>query len=348
MRRPSKKIRVGDIYIGGDSNISVQSMLNVPSYDALGNVNQALEIEKCGCDIIRVSVPTKESVKNIYELKKKVKAPIVADIHFNYELALESISAGADKIRINPGNIGTEENIKKVAKKCIINGVPIRVGVNSGSLEKKILEKYGKVTPEAMCESAIYNIKLLEKYDFDNIIVSIKSSSPLKTVLAYRLISQKCNYPLHVGITETGTETLGSIKSFAAIGSLLIDGIGDTIRVSLTADPKKEVEAGINLLKSLNLYRTGVELISCPTCGRTKINIIEIAGKVEKFLSNYKKRIKVAIMGCVVNGPGEARDADIGITGGNGVGIIFKKGKIIKKVKEEDLVNQLMEEIQKI
>ncbi len=348
MRRPSKKIKVGNIYIGGDSPISVQSMLNAPSHNTQENIHQALELEKFGCDIIRISVPTKESVSNIYELKKKIKVPIVADIHFNYKLALESISAGADKIRINPGNIGIEENIKKVAQKCMESNIPIRVGINSGSLEKKVLEKYGKVTPEAMCESALYNVKLLEKYNFDNIIISIKSSNPLNTVLAYRLISQKCNYPLHVGITESGTETLGSIKSFATIGSLLIDGIGDTIRVSLTAEPKKEIAAGINLLKSLNLYRSGIEFISCPTCGRTRIDIIKIANDIEKFLAEYKKNIKVAVMGCVVNGPGEAKDADIGIAGGNGIGIIFKKGEIIKKVKEEELVKQLIKEIEKM
>lgn len=348
MRRPSKKIKVGNIYMGGDYPITVQSMLNIPSHDTQGNIDQALELEKCGCDIIRIAVPTKESVKNIYALKEKIKIPVVADIHFNHELALDSISAGADKIRINPGNIGSEENIKKVAKKCIENNVPIRVGINSGSLEKKVLEKYGKVTPEAMYESAVYNVKLLEKYDFNNIIISIKSSNPLNTVLAYRLISQKCDYPLHVGITESGTETLGSIKSFATIGSLLIDGIGDTIRISLTADPEKEALAGINLLKSLNLYRSGIEFISCPTCGRTRIDIIKIANEVEKYLAENKKNLKVAIMGCIVNGPGEARDADIGIAGGNGIGIIFKKGEVIKKVKEEDLVKQLIKEIEKM
>ena len=348
MRRPSRKIKVGNNYIGGDSPITVQSMLNIPSHNTQGNIDQALELEKCGCDIIRISVPTKESVKNIYALKEKIKIPVVADIHFNYELALESIAAGADKIRINPGNIGSEENIRKIAKKCIESSVPIRVGINSGSLEKKILEKYGKVSPEAMCESAMYNVKLLEKYDFDNIIISIKSSNPLNTVLAYRMISQKCNYPLHVGITESGTETLGSIKSFATIGSLLIDGIGDTIRISLTADPKKEVVAGINLLKSLNLYKSGIEFISCPTCGRTRIDIIKIANDVEKFLFESKKNLKVAVMGCIVNGPGEAKDADIGIAGGNGIGIIFKKGEVIKRVKEENLVKQLIKEIEKM
>jgi (E)-4-hydroxy-3-methylbut-2-enyl-diphosphate synthase len=348
MRRSSKTVKVGNTYIGGNSPISVQSMLNVPSHNAQENINQALELEKCGCDIIRVSVPTIESVKNIYALKEKLKVPIVADIHFNHKLALESISAGADKIRINPGNIGSEENIKKIAKKCAENNVPIRVGINSGSLEKKVLQKYGKVTPEAMCESALYSVKLLEKYDFDNIVISIKSSNPSNTVLAYRLVSQKCDYPLHVGVTESGTETLGSIKSFAAIGSLLIDGIGDTIRISLTADPKKEVEAGINLLKSLNLYKNGIEFISCPTCARTKIDIIKIANQVEKFLSGCKKNLKVAIMGCAVNGSGEVKEADIGIAGGNGMGIIFKKGESIKKVKEKDLVEELIKEIEKI
>ncbi|MDR1627257.1 MAG: flavodoxin-dependent (E)-4-hydroxy-3-methylbut-2-enyl-diphosphate synthase [Oscillospiraceae bacterium] len=348
MRRSSKTVKVGNTYIGGDSPISVQSMLNVPPHNTQENINQALELEKCGCDIIRVSVPTMESIKNIYALKEKLKVPVVADIHFNHQLALESISAGADKIRINPGNIGSEENIKKIAKKCAENNVPIRVGINSGSLEKKVLQKYGKVTPEAMCESALHSVKLLEKYDFDNIVISIKSSNPSNTVFAYRLVSQKCDYPLHVGVTESGTETLGSIKSFAAIGSLLIDGIGDTIRISLTADPKKEVEAGINLLKSLNLCKNGIEFISCPTCARTKIDVIKIANQVEKFLSGCKKNLKVAVMGCAVNGPGEVKEADIGIAGGNGMGIIFKKGEVIKKVKEKDLVEELIKEIEKI
>ena len=348
MRRRCKSVKVGSLIIGGNSPITVQSMLNVPSYDVEKNMCQALELEDAGCEIIRVAVPNMESVKLIYALKEKLKIPVVADIHLNYKLAIESVVAGVDKVRINPGNIGSEENVKAVAKACGSRGIPIRIGVNSGSMEKEILKKYGTATPQAMCESALYNASLLEKYDFDDIIISMKSSDVKSTIEAYRLISEKCEYPLHIGVTESGTERMGLIKSSCGIGSLLLDGIGDTVRVSLTANPLNEVHAGIDILKALGIRKDGVEFISCPTCGRTRIDIIKLANEAEKALANCKKNIKIAVMGCVVNGPGEARDADIGITGGNGIGIIFKKDKIIKRVPEENLLEELIKEVEKM
>lgn len=333
--------------MGGDSDITVQSMLNAKSYDVEANVCQAKELEQAGCEIIRVSVPTLESVKLIYELKKNLKIPVVADIHFNYKIAVESVIAGADKIRINPGNIGGEEKIKIVSDTCRNKGVPIRVGVNSGSLEKDILEKYGGPTPDAMCESALYNVSLLEKFDFSNIVISAKSSSTFDTVKIYRMISERCDYPLHLGITESGTERMGMLKSAAGIGSLLLDGIGDTIRISLTADPVKEVHMGIDLLKALKL-RKSIDIVSCPTCGRTRIDVIKFANKLEEKLKNCDKNLKIAVMGCVVNGPGEAADADIGISGGNGIGIIFKKGKEIKRLPESEIFDELISQIDKM
>lgn len=344
MRRNSKEVKIGDIKIGGGSPITVQSMLSVPSYDVHGSVDQAHKLKSAGCDILRIAIPDINAVKLIDSIKSKVDIPLVADIHFDHKLALESIAAGIDKIRINPGNIGDDSKIKAIADACKFREIPIRIGVNSGSVESRILEKYGEVTPEALAESALYNAKLLEKYDFDNIVLSLKSSSVQKTVKAYEFVAEKCDYPLHLGITEAGTETIGTVKSSIGIGSLLLRGIGDTIRVSLTADPIKEVELGINILSALEM-RSGIRFVSCPTCGRTRIDLINIAKEVENALSNCKKNIKVAIMGCVVNGPGEAKDADIGITGANGMGVIFKKGKIIKKVPERDLVKELIREI---
>ncbi len=345
MKRNSNKINVGNICIGGDSPISVQSMLNAPAHDIEKNVLQALELKNSGCNIIRVAVPDMESVKIIPAIKEKVDIPVVADIHFNHKLALESAAAGADKIRINPGNIGDESKVKAVADVCRNKNIPIRIGVNSGSIEKHLLEKYQRPSPEAMGESALYNASLLEKFDFKNILVSMKSSNVKDTVTAYRLIANKCDYPLHIGITEAGTLNMGTIKSAVGIGSLLLDSIGDTIRISLTDNPIKEVETGINILKALEMYPEGIDFITCPTCGRTQIDLINIAKEAEKLLSHHKKRLKVAIMGCVVNGPGEAKEADIGITGGNGVGIIFKKGEIFKKVKEENLLQELVSEV---
>lgn len=347
-RRNSRKVKIGNLYIGGSEHIAVQSMLNVPAHDVEGNVRQAVALEKAGCEIIRVSVPDKEAVRTVEALKAAVKAPIVADIHFDYKLALDSLAAGVDKIRLNPGNIGSDDRVKAIADECARKGVPIRIGVNSGSLEKEILAKYGSPTPEAMCESAMYHVKLLEKFDFDNIVISIKSSDVQKMYEAYELLAEKCDYPLHLGVTEAGTQRMGLIKSAIGIGGLLLRGIGDTIRVSLTADPVNEVYAGFDILKAAGLLTGTPTLVSCPTCGRTKIDLISIASEVEEHLRNVKKDIKVAVMGCAVNGPGEAREADIGIAGGDGCGLIFKKGEIIRKVPEEDIVTELLSEIEKM
>lgn len=347
-RRNSRKVKIGNLYIGGSEHIAVQSMLNVPAHDVEGNVMQAVALEKAGCEIIRVSVPDKEAVKTVEALKAAVKAPIVADIHFDYKLALDSLAAGVDKIRLNPGNIGSDDRVKVVADECARKGVPIRIGVNSGSLEKEILAKYGSPTPEAMCESAMYHVKLFEKFDFDNIVISIKSSDVQKMYEAYELLAEKCDYPLHLGVTEAGTQRMGLIKSAIGIGGLLLRGIGDTIRVSLTADPVNEVYAGFDILKAAGLLTGTPTLVSCPTCGRTKIDLISIASEVEEHLRNIKKDIKVAVMGCAVNGPGEAREADIGIAGGDGCGLIFKKGEIIRKVPEENIVSELLSEIEKM
>lgn len=345
MRRSSKTINIGKIKIGGNNPIAVQSMVNVPSYDVEKSILQAMELKKAGCEILRIAIPNMEAVKLIEKIKSSIDIPLVADIHFNYKLALEAISAGVDKIRINPGNIGDENKIKEIANACSLNKIPIRVGVNSGSIEKHILEKHGAPSAEAMAESALYNVFLLEKYNFNDIIISIKASDIYRTVEANRIVASRCDYPLHLGVTESGTEKSGIIKSSIGIGSLLLDGIGDTIRVSLTASPVKEIEAGFEILKSLELRKSGIRFTSCPTCGRTRINLIKIAEEVENRLKDYPTDLKVAIMGCVVNGPGEAKDADIGITGADGMGIIFKKGEIIKKVPEENLVEELVKEI---
>lgn len=347
-RRAARKIRIGDIFIGGNEPIAVQSMLNKRSDDFVGSVAQAKELEAAGCDIIRAAVPDMAAVRLINELKNAVKIPVVADIHFDYRLALECVRAGVDKIRINPGNIGSEDRVKAVADACANADVPIRIGVNSGSVEKEILAKYGSPTPEAMAESAMYHASLLEKFDFNNIVISIKSSNVQNTVAAYETVASMCDYPLHLGVTEAGTKHMGIIKSAAGIGSLLAHGIGDTIRVSLTDEPVEEIKAGIDILKALNLRQNCVEIVSCPTCGRTRINMIEIAGKVTELLADCQKPLKVAVMGCAVNGPGEAREADIGIAGGDGCGLIFKKGEIIRKVSEDKLVEELMNEIEKM
>lgn len=343
-----KQVRIKDIVIGGGAPVRVQSMLNTPSGDIEASVLQAQELEKAGCEIIRATVPDMNAVKTIAALKENVNVPVVADIHFDYKMALESLASGVDKIRINPGNIGSDERVKAVADECKRRGVPIRIGVNSGSVEKEILAKYGAPVPEALVESALYHVGLLEKFDFDDIVISIKSSDVATTCKAYRLMAQKSDYPLHIGVTEAGTERMGLIKSAMGIGSLLLDGIGDTIRVSLTAPPIKEVYAGFDILKAAGLRKTGVNLVSCPTCGRTKIDLIGLAGKVEEALRGCDKNITVAVMGCIVNGPGEAKEADIGIAGGNGEGLIFRKGEILKKVKEEELFTELLREIDKL
>ena len=341
----TKKIKVGNVYIGGAAPISIQSMLNVRADDVAGNVAQAVELESAGCDIVRVSVPDKAAVELIYKIKEKINIPLVADIHFDYRLALESVAAGVDKIRINPGNIGEQENIKKVAVTCKAAGVPIRIGVNSGSIEKEILARYGAATPEAMVESGLYHVSLLNKFDFDDIVLSLKSSDTATTYAAYVLAAEKCPYPLHLGVTEAGTYNMGVVKSSAALGGLLLRNIGNTIRVSLTDNPVREVEAAKDLLKALDLRKGGIKFVSCPTCGRTKIDLISLAKKAEEQLKNIDKDITVAIMGCVVNGPGEAAAADIGIAGGDGCAVLFKKDGTKRKIEEKDILEELTKEI---
>ena len=348
MRRVTKVIKIGDRKIGGQEGIAIQSMLNVPSYDIESHVKEAARLKDAGCDIIRIAIPDIAAVRLIPAIKNDVEIPLVADIHFDYRLAIESVAAGVDKIRVNPGNIGDESRVKQVADVCKSNGVPIRIGVNSGSLEKSILRKYGAPTAEALCESACYHTSLLEKFDFDNIVLSLKSSNVKTMVEAYRLIANRCDYPLHLGVTESGTFKTGSIKSAVGIGSLLLDGIGDTIRVSLTADPVEEIYAAKDILNAVGMSCGGLEVISCPTCGRTRIDIIKLANEVETRLQGCKKNIKVAVMGCAVTGPGEASAADVGVAGGDGVGLIFKKGEVVRKVREEEIVAELMQEIESL
>lgn len=347
-RRMSKQVSVGDLKIGGDAPISVQSMLNVPSYNVNENVEQAKRLQAVGCDIIRVAVPDMAAVKLIDAIKSSVSIPLVADIHFDYRIALECAAAGVDKIRINPGNIGDDSHVKAVAESCKQHGIPIRIGVNSGSVEKSILAKFGGPTPEALVESALYHASLLEKFDFDDIVISMKSSDTASTFRAYSIAAERCNYPFHLGVTEAGTKHMGIIKSSCAIGGLLLSGIGDTIRVSLTDDPAEEVEAGIDILKSVGARKEGVRIVSCPTCGRTRIDLVKLANEAEKRLKNCKKDICVAIMGCAVNGPGEAREADIGIAGGDGCGVLIKKGEIVRKISEDKLIDELIAEIERM
>jgi len=347
-RRKSKKIKLKNTYIGGDSPILVQSMLNIPASDIEGSVNQAKELAAAGCQVIRFAIPNEDALALIEPIKKAVDVPLVADIHFDYKLALGAAERGIDKIRINPGNIGSESRVKAVADICRKKQIPIRIGVNSGSLEKHILEKYGAPTPQAMVESALYHASLLEKFDFTDIVISIKSSDVNTMISAYEFAARQCDYPLHLGVTEAGTERMGIIKSAIGIGSLLTRGIGDTIRVSLSDTPVKEVFAAFDILKAIGLKNDSPYLISCPTCGRTKIDLIGLAKKVEERLRDCKKPIKVAVMGCIVNGPGEAREADIGIAGGDGCGLIFKKGEILRKVPESELLDELMKEIDKL
>lgn len=347
-RRNSRKIKLGNTYIGGDSDILVQSMLNIPSTDIEGSVNQAKELAAAGCQVIRFAIPNEDALSLVEPIKEAVDVPLVADIHFDYRLALGAVERGIDKIRINPGNIGDESRVKAVADACKAKNIPIRIGVNSGSLEKNILAKYGSPTPEAMVESAMYHASLLEKFDFNDIVISIKSSNVETMIKAYEVAAEKCDYPLHLGVTEAGTERMGIIKSSIGIGSLLTRGIGDTIRVSLTDAPVKEVFAAFDILKAIGLKKDCPYLISCPTCGRTRIDLVGLAKQVEERLRDCKKPIKVAVMGCVVNGPGEAKEADIGIAGGDGNGLIFKKGEILRKVDEKDLLDELMKEIEKL
>jgi (E)-4-hydroxy-3-methylbut-2-enyl-diphosphate synthase len=347
-RAKTRKIHIANIAIGGDAPITVQSMTNTDTRDIKSTVSQIHRLEEAGCDIVRCTVPDKEAAEALARIIPQIHIPLVADIHFDYRLALASIKAGVAKLRINPGNIGKKENVKAVVEAAEDKGVPIRIGVNSGSLSRDILQKYGGVCPEALVESAMRHVEILEELNFKDILISVKSSDVQEMIESYRLISQKVDYPLHIGVTESGTVKKGTIKSSVGIGALLSEGIGDTIRVSLTGDPVEEVFVGKEILKSLGNIKEGVELISCPTCGRTQLDLIKIAQDVEQRLSSVKKHIKVAVMGCAVNGPGEARRADIGLAGGNGEGLIFREGKIIRKVKEEDMVDELIKEIKKI
>ena len=344
LRENTRKVRVGNRYLGGGSPVAIQSMLSVPSTDLEGSVRQAKALEQAGCEIVRIAVPDMAAVRLVDAIKQEISIPLVADIHFDYRLALECAAAGIDKIRINPGNIGEDDRVRQVANACRERGVPIRIGVNSGSVEKEILKKYGAPTPEALVESAMYHVSLLERYDFEDIVISLKSSDVKSTIAAYRLMARRCSYPLHLGVTEAGTERMGLVKSAMGIGSLLCDGIGDTLRVSLTADPVREIAAAKDILLAAGLGR-GPKLVSCPTCGRTRIDLISLAGEVEKRLQTVEAPITVAVMGCIVNGPGEAREADIGIAGGVGEALLFRKGEILRKVPEERIVDELMAEI---
>ena len=342
------KIQVGNLQMGKNCPILIQSMLSTPNGDVTAAIKQADALERAGCHILRLAVPDLEALPVIEALKKYTKMPIVADIHFDYKLALAAVDAGVDKIRINPGNIGADDVIEAVATKCKTNNIPIRVGVNGGSLEKNILKKYGAPTAEALVESALYHTSLLEKFDFHNIVVSMKSSDVVNMVRAYRLLAQKKDYLLHIGVTEAGPGKRGLVKNAIGIGSLLLDGIGNTIRVSLTDDPIEEIYAAKHILGGLGLLSNEPQLISCPTCGRTKIDLISLAGEVEKLLKDVHKPIKVSVMGCVVNGPGEAREADIGVAGGDGVGLIFKHGEPLCKVPYDEILKYLKAEIDKL
>lgn len=346
MRRDeTKQIQIGSVTIGGGNPVAIQSMTNAKTEDVQATVAQILALEKAGCEIIRCAVPTMEAAEALREIKKEIHIPLVADIHFDYRLAIAAIENGADKIRINPGNIGSRDRIQAVVDKAKEYQVPIRVGVNSGSLEKELVEKYGKVTAEGLVESALDKVRLIEEMGYDKLVVSIKSSDVLMCVRAHELIADVCPYPLHVGITESGTVTAGNIKSSIGLGLILHQGIGDTIRVSLTGDPVEEIRSAKLILKTLGLRKGGIEVVSCPTCGRTKIDLIGLANQVEQMVEDIPLDIKVAVMGCVVNGPGEAKEADIGIAGGIGEGLLIKKGEIVKKVKEEELLETLRQEL---
>ena len=344
-RQETKVIQIGTRKIGGGNPIAIQSMTNTKTEDVAATVAQILALEKAGCEIIRCAVPTMEAAKALSEIKKQIHIPLVADIHFDYRLAIAAIENGADKIRINPGNIGDVSRVKAVVDKAKEYNVPIRVGVNSGSLEKELVEKYNGVTAEGIVESALDKVRIIEELGYDNLVVSIKSSDVMMCVKAHELIAEKCNYPLHIGITESGTLLSGNIKSSVGLGIMLYQGLGDTIRVSLTGDPVEEIKSAKLILKSLGLRTGGIEVVSCPTCGRTKIDLIGLANKVEEMVADIPLDIKVAVMGCVVNGPGEAKEADIGIAGGIGEGLLIKKGEVIKKVKEEELLETLRQEL---
>ena len=345
-RNETKKIRIGDVWIGGGHPVAIQSMTNTRTEDVDATVDQILRLEKAGCEIIRCAVPTQEAALALGEIKKRIHIPLVADIHFDHRLAIAAIESGVDKIRINPGNIGSEDRVRKVVEKAKERSIPIRVGVNSGSLERDLVEKYGGVTAEGIVESALDKVHMIEKLGYDNLVVSIKSSDVLMCVKAHELIAKECPYPLHVGITESGTLMSGNIKSSIGLALILSQGIGDTIRVSLTGDPVEEIRSAKLILRTLGLRKGGIEVVSCPTCGRTKIDLIGLANRVEQMVADIPLDIKVAVMGCVVNGPGEAREADIGIAGGIGEGLLIKKGEVVKKVKEEELLDTLRWELE--
>ncbi|WP_341472774.1 flavodoxin-dependent (E)-4-hydroxy-3-methylbut-2-enyl-diphosphate synthase [Anaerophilus nitritogenes] len=347
-RKKTKKVICGGIEIGGDAPISIQSMTNTDTRDTKSTIDQIKRLEEAGCEIIRVAILDLEAADAIAHIKKKINIPIVADIHFDYRLAIECIKNGVDKLRINPGNIGDIERVKKVTQAAKERNIPIRIGVNAGSIDKKIVEKYGKVTPKTMVESALEHIHILEKLNFYDTVVSLKASDLKLTLEAYRLMSQRIDYPLHIGVTESGTIKSGTIKSAIGVGALLLDGIGDTLRISLTGDPTEEIKVGKEILKTIGSRDFGVKIISCPTCGRCQIDLISLANKIEKRLENINKNITVAIMGCAVNGPGEAKDADIGIAGGKSSALLFKKGEIIKKIEESEIEKVFMEEIMKM
>ncbi len=345
-REDTRTVKIGNVTIGGDNPVAIQSMCNTKTEDVKATAAQILQLEAAGCDIIRVAVPTMEAAQALTEIKKQIHIPLVADIHFDYRLAIAAIEHGADKVRINPGNIGSEERVRAVVEKAKEYGVPIRVGVNSGSLEKPLIEKYGgHVTAEGLVESALDKAAMLEKMDFHDIVISIKSSDVLMCVKAHELLAQRADYPLHIGITEAGTLISGNIKSAAGLGIMLHEGLGNTIRVSLTGDPVEEVKSAKILLRTLGLRKGGIEVVSCPTCGRTKIDLIGLANQVENMVQSYDLDIKVAVMGCVVNGPGEAREADIGIAGGDGEGVLIKKGEVIRKLPEDQLLEALRQEL---
>lgn len=353
VRRKTREIKIGNIAIGGDNKIAIQSMTNTDTHDSEATLRQILSLQRAGCDIVRITVPDVEAAETISYLRKKgVEIPVVADIHFDYRVALRCAELGVDKIRINPGNIGDEDRVRAVCKICNEKNIPIRIGVNSGSLERDILAKYGSPTPEALCESALYHVSLLERFDFYNTVISIKASNPYNMIAANRLLADKCDYPLHLGVTEAGSRDMGSIKSAVGIGSLICDGIGDTVRVSLTDDPTEEIGAAKKILRAVGVEgQSGMDIVSCPTCGRTKIDLIPLVAEFEKRAAEEgldSLPLKVALMGCVVNGPGEAREADIGIAGGKGEAVLIKRGEIVRKIPEGDIVSVLINEIKEI
>ena len=350
IRRKTRPVKVGGVTIGGNARIAIQSMTNTPAHDVEATVDQIRRLETAGCDIVRITVPDKETVRTIYAAKNAgIKVPLVADIHFDYKIALECAAAGIDKIRINPGNIGADENVRAVCKACNDGNIPIRIGINSGSLEKNILSKHGAPTPEALCESALYHLSLLNKFDFENAIISVKASDPYSMIRANELLAMECDCPLHLGVTEAGGGSMGIMKSSIGIGGLLCRGIGDTVRVSLTDDPLTEVDAARKLFTALNIEgQNGLSIVSCPTCGRTQINLIELVSKFEKAVADEGLGaipMKVAIMGCIVNGPGEAREADFGVAGGKGEALFFKNGKTVEKIPEDKIVERLINEL---